>query len=108
MTEIGMNQVLGQIRALSAAAADRPVADTVQEADKAVNFGSMLRSSIQQVSESQKLASELAVGFERGDKDISLAEVMVARQKASVSFEAAIQVRNRLLEAYREVMNMQV
>jgi flagellar hook-basal body complex protein FliE len=44
--------------------------------------------------------------FESGDANVSLAEVMVASQKASVSFQAMLQVRNKLVEAYKDVMNM--
>ncbi len=41
-----------------------------------------------------------------GDQDVSLAEVMIASQKASVSFQAMLQVRNKLVDAYKDVMNM--
>ena len=57
------------------------------------------KKHIQKVSQSQ---------FEKGDPDVSLAEVMVALEKASVSFQAMTQVRNELLSAYQEVMNMPV
>jgi len=106
MTEVGINQVLSQIRSLSAAAGDRPQAGG--GVDELVDFGSVLKASIDQVSQNQSHASALSQAFERGAPGVSLAEVMVAGQKASVSFEATIQVRNRLLEAYREIMNMQV
>lgn len=108
MTEVGINQVLSQIRSLSAAAGDRPQTAAGVDGAEAVDFGDVLKASIDQVSRIQRHSSELAAAFERGDPGVSLAEVMVAGQKASVSFEAAIQVRNRLLEAYREVMSMQV
>ncbi|CSI67451.1 flagellar hook-basal body protein FliE [Vibrio cholerae] len=46
--------------------------------------------------------------FDRGDEGISLSDVMIARNKSSVAFEATIQVRNKLVEAYKELMNMPV
>ena len=50
----------------------------------------------------------MKTAFEIGDDSVSMPEVMVAVQKASISFEAVTQVRNRLLSAYQEIMNMQV
>ena len=46
--------------------------------------------------------------FDPGDQDVSLSDVMIARNKSSVAFEATIQVRNKLVEAYKEVMTMPV
>ena len=62
----------------------------------------------EQVNQLQSSAAELKTAFEAGTDQVSLPEVMVAVQKASVSFEAVTQVRNKLLSAYQEVMNMQV
>ena len=50
----------------------------------------------------------MATAFEAGSPDVNLPEMMVAMQKASLSFQAMTQVRNKLLSAYQEVMNMQV
>ncbi|MCL4104563.1 UNVERIFIED_CONTAM: hypothetical protein GTU68_047525 [Idotea baltica] len=68
----------------------------------------MMKDSIEKVSETQMQAKELATAFESGDTSAELPEVMVAMQKASISFQAMTQVRNKLLSAYQEVMNMQV
>ena len=50
----------------------------------------------------------MAAALERGDKSASLPEVMIALQKASLSFQAMTEVRNRLVNAYQEVMNMPI
>ena len=71
-------------------------------------FANLLSSSIDKVNENQQTAAELAEAFERGADDVTLAEVMIAMQKASLSFQAMTEVRNRLVSAYQEIMNMPV
>ncbi len=66
----------------------------------------MLKQSIESVNEMQQTAGKLSRDFEIGDTNVSLAEVMIASQKADVSFQAMLQVRNKLVDAYKDVMNM--
>jgi len=66
----------------------------------------MLKQTIGAVNDTQQTAGKMTEAFEAGDTNVSLAEVMVASQKASVSFQAMLQVRNKLVEAYQDVMNM--
>lgn len=73
-----------------------------------VDFAELVKSSIDRVNEAQRSAAGLARRFEQGDPGVDLVRVMVEMQKARVSFEATAQVRNKLVEAYREIMNMQV
>ncbi len=72
------------------------------------DFGELVRQSIDGVNDAQRSAAGLAERFELGDPNVDLVRVMVEMQKARVSFEAVSQVRNKLVEAYREIMNMQV
>jgi len=72
------------------------------------DFQSMFKNAIDNVNDNQKTAAELATRFEQGDPSIDLPEVMIALQKSSVSFQAMTQVRNKLVEAYKDVMNMPV
>jgi flagellar hook-basal body complex protein FliE len=67
-----------------------------------------MKESMEKVSETQHHAKELTTAFESGDAAVDLPEVMVALQKANISFQAMTQVRNKLLSAYQEVMSMQV
>ena len=106
MSSVEINQVLAQMRAMSAAAASSP--DSAEPAADKVDFGEMMKASLDKVSETQSHARALATAFESGDASVELPEVMVALQKASISFQAVTQVRNKLLSAYQEVMNMQV
>ena len=74
----------------------------------AVEFAKLVKQSIDGVNETQASARNLAERFELGDPNVDLVRVMVEMQKARVSFEAVSQVRNKFVEAYREIMNMQV
>ena len=106
MSSVEINQVLAQMRAMSAQASGG-AEGSVPAADK-VDFGELMKASLDKVSETQSEARALANAFEAGDTSVELPQVMVELQKASVSFQAITQVRNKLLTAYQEVMNMQV
>ncbi len=110
MSEIDINGVLQQMRVLRAQAQMPPTAPLqapVTTSEKP-NFGGLLKSAIDQVNESSLNAGTMQTAFQREDTDASLAEVMIAVEKASLSFEAMTQVRNRLVSAYEEIMRMQV
>lgn len=77
----------------------------VAETPKAVPFQSAMSEALKAVSAVQEEAGAQSAAYERGDTQ-DLAAVMVARQKASVAFEATLQVRNKLLGAYKDVMSM--
>ena len=73
-----------------------------------VDFSDALKASLEQVSNSQKAADEMGQRFAMGDDTVSLSDTMIAMQKANINFQAAVQVRNKLVSAYHEIMNMQV
>jgi flagellar hook-basal body complex protein FliE len=77
-------------------------------ASKAVDFGSLLKQSLDGVDNAQVQAGSLAEQFQLGNPKVTLEETMVAVQKASLSFQQAVQIRNRVIAAYHDVMNMQV
>ncbi|MCZ6772538.1 MAG: flagellar hook-basal body complex protein FliE [Proteobacteria bacterium] len=72
------------------------------------DFGQVLKQALDAVNANQTEAGRMTQSFERGDPGMDLAEVMVAIQKANVSFQAATQVRNRLVAAYQDIMNMPI
>lgn len=85
------------------------VAPVPSEAGAAkVNFADALKNSIAEVSDAQKSAGDMGKRFTMGDDSVSLSDVMVSMQKASIGFQATVQVRNKLVSAYHEIMNMQV
>lgn len=91
-------------RANTATATGAPAA--VQPAGPA-NFADSLTQALNSVNDSQNRASDISTAYERGET-IDIAKVMLARQEASVSFEATLQVRNKLLSAYKDIMSMPV
>ena len=72
----------------------------------ASEFGNLLKQGVESVNQSQRSASSLASAFEKGTPGVELPQVMLEMQKASVSFRALTEVRNRLVNAYQEIMNM--
>ncbi|TFW29503.1 flagellar hook-basal body complex protein FliE [Massilia horti] len=73
-----------------------------------VNFADALKSSLEQVNNSQVVAEDMGKRFAMGDDTVSLSDTMIAMQKANINFQATVQVRNKLVTAYHEIMNMQV
>ncbi|MBR9911628.1 MAG: flagellar hook-basal body complex protein FliE [Gammaproteobacteria bacterium] len=78
------------------------------KAEPVPSFGQMLEQAVNKVNDVQQASSSMAKAYEVGDPNVDITDVMVASQKASVSFQSMVQVRNKLIEAYRDVMNMPV
>jgi len=78
------------------------------ESSSKVSFSDALKASLQNVSNTQVKADQLGERFAAGDDSVSLSDTMIAMQKASISFQATVQVRNKLVSAYHDIMNMQV
>ena len=108
-----INQVLNEMRALKARAQGfEPATSSADVAGvsstQKVDFQKVLTSAVDQVNEVQKNSSQLAESFQLGDPNVTLSQVVVASEKASVAFEAMTEVRNRLVSAYEDIMNMPV
>ena len=103
----GIDQMLSELRATSQVAAGKPAAKAASAAGEA-DFGQVLQSAIADVSSAQMQAQEMAKGFSSGDPNVNLQDVMVNLQKASLSFQQMVQVRNKLVTAYQDIMNMSV
>lgn len=76
--------------------------------DKVGSFEQLLKDAFENVNNLQNEASNMQTRFDTGDRSVSLADVMLASQKSSISFEATIQVRNKLIEAYKTISQMQI
>ncbi|WP_460860513.1 flagellar hook-basal body complex protein FliE [Rheinheimera gaetbuli] len=72
------------------------------------DFGSMFKDALSHVNGLQQQTGKMRTAFEMGDPNMSLAQVMIASQKSSLAFEATVQVRNKLVEAYKDIMSMPV
>jgi flagellar hook-basal body complex protein FliE len=72
------------------------------------NFGDMLTNALKSVNELQTEAGEKKTAFEMGDSNVTLAEVMIASSKSGIALDATVQIRNKFVEAYKEIMSMPV
>lgn len=108
--------MLAQLKAAARKPADHARTDAVAggagpsavATDKRVDFAAALKASLDQVNQSQTRAETLGRNFVLGDDRVSLSDVMIAEQKANISFQATVQVRNKLVSAYQDIMNMPV
>ena len=89
-----------------AAVNELPEQQTATPVGDVPSFGEMFKSAVDTVNGNQQAASALATRYEMGDPKVDLPEVMIALQKSSVSFQAMTQVRNKMIEAYKEIINM--
>jgi len=87
---------------------DQASAANAPDASSKVSFSDALKGALQNVSDTQNTADNMGKRFAAGDDSVSLSDTMVAMQKANIGFQAAIQVRNKLVSAYTTIMNMQV
>ncbi len=106
-----MQQLVTQMRALAAQAAAAPQwpagGPGAAPAAGGADFAATLKSALGEVNAQLMQADKLQAQFSSGRGDVSLSDVMLATQKASLSFQAALQVRNKLVSAYQDIMNIQ-
>jgi flagellar hook-basal body complex protein FliE len=120
MSDMQIQQVLAQMRALADRVGHSPAGGAASSVGAiganaagaagapAAKFSTLLRESLGEVNAAQRVADQQSARFVAGAPDVSLPEVMVSVQKASLELEAVTQVRNRLIAAYQEIMNMPV
>jgi flagellar hook-basal body complex protein FliE len=117
MSQMEIDRVLAQIRSYSKQGVGGPEANGIGglggaggangvQQSGASQFANLLKQGIDSVNQTQQNASSLATAFEKGTPGVELPQVMLEMQKASVSFRALTEVRNRLVNAYQEIMNM--
>jgi len=105
MNTIDSSNILAQMRELSSQA--QGVENKIDGGDQE-GFSKVFSDAINKVNETQQEAGKLKTAFELGDPTVDLTQVMVASQKASISFQAMIQVRNKMVSAYQDVIRMQI
>ncbi|QCU90455.1 flagellar hook-basal body complex protein FliE [Thiomicrorhabdus sediminis] len=110
MSQIDTQSLMLQMRSLAAQAQSQPVEKVTESADsglqKADNFADLLVQSVNAVNAEQQKSGAMKKAFESGDPEADLSEVMLQAQKASLSFQAMTQVRNKLVEAYKDIIHM--
>ena len=104
-----VDQLLGQMRAAQSMAAKlgAKLDKAAPEAARA-DFAAVLKASMDQVNATQVQAQSMTQAFELGAPGVQLHDVMISLSKANVSFQQMVQVRNKLVSAYQDIMNMQV
>ena len=108
MSQMEINQVLAQIRSLSAQTKVGTSQASQTQQTGPGEFANIMRQGLDSVNQTQEKASQLTDAFARGTPGVELPQVMLAAAKANVSFHALSEVRNRLVSAYQDIMNMQM
>ncbi|HEX3914450.1 MAG TPA: flagellar hook-basal body complex protein FliE [Steroidobacteraceae bacterium] len=106
MSSMQINQVLAEMRALQARASGIAPAPTASAQPS--DFANLMKNSVDHIAGMQNQATALADAYQAGDKSVDLTKVMLEVQKASLAFRAMTEVRNKLVDAYTQVMNMSV
>ncbi|MBD9416518.1 flagellar hook-basal body complex protein FliE [Pseudomonas sp. PDM16] len=106
---VEFNRLMLEMRSMQMEAMAKQKAAAVSAPEPgAPSFSDMLGQAVNKVSETQQVSSQLASAFEMGQGGVDITDVMIASQKASVSFQAITQVRNKLVQAYQDIMQMPV
>ena len=113
---VAMQQALEHLRAMREAARPIGVGTEIPQGSvipmaapktETPSFLETMRCAVDSVNAQQSLSRQLQNAYVRGE-DVSLTDVAIAMQKSSVAFEATVQVRNKILESYKEIMSMTV
>ncbi len=109
VNSIDSTRLLLEMRALALKAQQAPAAATNVAAGAPVaEFGAAMKAAVNSVNSVQQNAATMVAAFESGAPGADLTRVMLEVQKASLAFKAMTEVRNKLVNAYQEVMNMPV
>lgn len=120
INRVDINNLLDQMREMKSQAQGPAAIQPRSEVERAVTAGridngtkppefmEMFAQAIDSVNETQKESGRLAKAYAEGDTSVTLTQVMVASEKSGVAFQALTQVRNKLVEAYKDVMNMPI
>ena len=102
---VNMSSHISELGRMAAKASGTPGVEVIEQRQ---DFGKLLNEAVSNVNHAMVEADSLKARFESGARDLSLSDVMIASQKANISFQAMLQVRNKLVSAYQEIMNMQI
>ena len=102
-----VDSILARMEALQSASRGEKTPSVSVNAD-GVDFSTMLRDAVREVNAAQNSAQAQAQAFQLGDRSVSIEQVMISMQQASLSFQGMVAVRNKLVEAYREISSLSV
>lgn len=100
--------MIAQLKAAATRPSATPPAIQTEKAAQKPDFTDALKGALDAVQSSQDKAEGLTKRFQMGDDSVNLSDVMISMQKASINFQATVQVRNKLVQSYHDIMNMQV
>jgi flagellar hook-basal body complex protein FliE len=103
-----IDAMISQLRSVAAQTQVTGQSISTETDVKKPSFGDALKASLDQVNNIQTQSQQLGQSFAMGDDKVNLSDVMISMQKANISFQTTIQVRNKLVSAYHEIMNMQI
>ena len=110
--DIKTNSLYAQMQSMSLEATGNrlPIGeqDVTQVNASGSNFASLLKNAVDSVNEIQQEAGAKKMAFELGDRNVTLADTMIASSKAGIALDATVQVRNKFVEAYKDIMSMPV
>ncbi|EKT4475221.1 flagellar hook-basal body complex protein FliE [Pseudomonas putida] len=105
---IKMDDMLLDMRAMRSASALSIPAHQAQASASQTGFSDLFKQALEKVHQNQQASGQFAKAFEVGNAQVDLTQVMIASQKASVSTQALVQVRNKVVQAYQDIMQMPV
>ncbi len=108
MNKLEINDLLAQMRATTTRLEKSMPPVGKENGVAQTDFNTLLKDSIGKVNDIQKTSANMAASFEQGTPGTNLTDVMLQAQKADLSFKAMTEVRNKLVNAYQEIMNMPV
>jgi flagellar hook-basal body complex protein FliE len=108
METTGIDRMLSQLRTAQALASRKPAAKSEAQGAPNADFADALKASLNEVNRVQNESAKLSKDFTLGDPNTNLQDVVISMQKSTIAFQQAVQVRNKLVQAYHEIMNMQV
>jgi flagellar hook-basal body complex protein FliE len=111
MNTINTSQMLQNLDVMKAASSNNNNSNTNSNSNgnsAGGNFSGIIKSAIDNVNQTSKIAAKMTAAVEAGDRSVSVVDTMVALQKARIQSQALMQVRNKVLSAYKDIMNMPV
>ncbi len=106
-SQANIQSMLETLRTHQAQAANGTGANAAVGDAQRVDFGQSIQNVLHQVNAAQQHSQQMIGRYERGE-DVPLTDVVLAMQKSSLSFEATLQVRNKVMKAYEDILNMPV
>lgn len=108
LSKVDINATLSKIRSLSAKTFGSPAVNSAENVSPFHSLMAIAKDAVQSVNQSQQQANTVAHAYLSGDKDTSVSQMMISSVKSKIAFEGLLAVRNKLIDSYKEIMNMPI